>query len=236
VEIPEPVREIYALYRPTPLYRAEAAGAGAGTPGPHLLQVRGRQPGRQPQAEHRGGPGLLQQAKGVRRLTTETGAGQWGSALAMACRFFGLECKVYMVKVSYEQKPYRRVLMETWGAQVVPSPSPDTQAGRAVLAREPGLARQPRHRHQRGGGGRGQQGRHEVLPGQRAKPRAPAPDGDRPGGQEAAGAGRRVPGRGSRVCRRRLQLRRPGVPLCRGQAPGSETCASWPWSPRPARA
>jgi tryptophan synthase beta chain len=75
--------------------------------------------------------------EGVRRLTTETGAGQWGSALAMGCAFFGLELKVYMVSVSYQQKPYRRVLMETWGASVVPSPSRDTQAGRGVLAQDP---------------------------------------------------------------------------------------------------
>ena len=75
--------------------------------------------------------------EGVKRLATETGAGQWGSALAMACNFFGLECKVYMVKVSYHQKPYRRSLIETYGAQVVPSPSTDTAAGRAVLAQDP---------------------------------------------------------------------------------------------------
>ncbi|MBI3998115.1 MAG: TrpB-like pyridoxal phosphate-dependent enzyme, partial [Armatimonadetes bacterium] len=75
--------------------------------------------------------------EGVKRLTTETGAGQWGSALALACNFFGLECKVYMVKVSYHQKPYRRSLMEIWGASVVPSPSPDTNAGRGILAADP---------------------------------------------------------------------------------------------------
>jgi tryptophan synthase beta chain len=75
--------------------------------------------------------------EGVKRITTETGAGQWGSALAMACSFFGLELKVYMVKISYVQKPYRRILMETWGATCVPSPSPDTQVGRAILAEDP---------------------------------------------------------------------------------------------------
>ncbi|HLF48940.1 MAG TPA: TrpB-like pyridoxal phosphate-dependent enzyme, partial [Methylomirabilota bacterium] len=75
--------------------------------------------------------------EGVARISTETGAGQWGSALAMACQFFGLQCKVYMVKVSYQQKPYRRVMMETWGAQVVPSPSPDTQAGKKMLEQDP---------------------------------------------------------------------------------------------------
>ena len=75
--------------------------------------------------------------EGIKRLTTETGAGQWGSALAFACMLFGLELKVYMVKVSYEQKPYRRIMMETWGAKCVPSPSPDTKAGRDVLAKDP---------------------------------------------------------------------------------------------------
>ena len=107
--------QIYRLWRPTPLYRA-VGSSGARHAGAHLLQVRGRQPGRQPQAEHRRGAGLLQQAGGPRRLATETGAGQWGSALAFACGLFGLECKVYMVKVSYEQKPYRRSLMQVWGA------------------------------------------------------------------------------------------------------------------------
>ncbi|MCL4543456.1 MAG: pyridoxal-phosphate dependent enzyme, partial [Chloroflexi bacterium] len=74
---------------------------------------------------------------GIKRLSTETGAGQWGSSLALACRFFDLECKVYMVKVSYRQKPYRRSLMETWGATVVPSPSPDTHYGRTLLSEQP---------------------------------------------------------------------------------------------------
>src|SRR6185312_782127 len=77
------------------------------------------------------------QLAGIRRLATETGAGQWGSALAMACTFFGLDCKVYMVNVSYRQKPYRRSLMETWGASVVPSPSPDTSFGRRLLEQDP---------------------------------------------------------------------------------------------------
>ena len=74
---------------------------------------------------------------GVERLATETGAGQWGSALALGCALFGLECKVYMVKVSYNQKPYRRIMMETWGAHVVPSPSQDTETGRRILSEDP---------------------------------------------------------------------------------------------------
>ena len=89
---------------------------------------------------------------GVTRLATETGAGQWGSALSFACQVFGIECKVYMVRVSYEQKPYRKVLMQTWGKEVVPSPSPDTNAGRRILARQPGQHRQPRYCHIGGGG------------------------------------------------------------------------------------
>src|SRR5690606_28280621 len=75
---------------------------------------------------------------GIKRLTTETGAGQWGSALALSCRLFGLECKVYMVRVSYEQKPYRRLMMQTWGAECVSSPSPDTEFGRKMLQENPG--------------------------------------------------------------------------------------------------
>ncbi len=87
---------------------------------------------------------------GTKRLATETGAGQWGSSLALACQLFGLECNVYMVKVSYQQKPYRRMLMHTWGATVHPSPSDQTEFGRKLLAGRPALSRQPGHRHQRG--------------------------------------------------------------------------------------
>ena len=93
IEIPEPVRDVYRLWRPTPLYRARRLEQALETPARDLLQVRGRQPGRQPQAEHRRAAGLLQQAKGVKRLATETGAGQWGSALAFAGALFGLESR-----------------------------------------------------------------------------------------------------------------------------------------------
>ncbi len=137
VEIPEPVRDVYRLWRPTPLYRARRLERALDTP----ARIYYKYEGVSPPGSHKPNTAVAQafynKAEGVRRLTTETGAGQWGSALAMACRFFDLECKVYMVKVSYHQKPYRRVLMETWGARVVPSPSPDTRAGRAVLAANP---------------------------------------------------------------------------------------------------
>lgn len=97
--------------------------------------------GRQSAGSHKPNTAIAQayynKQEGTKRLATETGAGQWGSALALAARMFDLECKVYMVRVSYDQKPYRRILMETWGAEVVPSPSPDTNAGRAALAKDP---------------------------------------------------------------------------------------------------
>ncbi|MCS7217133.1 MAG: TrpB-like pyridoxal phosphate-dependent enzyme [Candidatus Bipolaricaulota bacterium] len=137
VPIPEPVRAVYALWRPTPLYRAHRLERALDTPA-HLYY---KYEGTSPTGSHKPNTAVAQafynREEGVRRLTTETGAGQWGSALAFACRMFGLACKVYMVRVSYEQKPYRRVLMETYGAEVVPSPSAHTQAGRRVLAEDP---------------------------------------------------------------------------------------------------
>lgn len=137
IEIPEPVREIYRLWRPTPLHRALRLEQALDTP----ARIYYKWEGVSPAGSHKPNTAVAQayynRQEGVRRLTTETGAGQWGSALALAARFFDLECKVYMVRISYEQKPYRRVMMETWGAQVVPSPSPDTHAGRAVLAQDP---------------------------------------------------------------------------------------------------
>jgi tryptophan synthase beta chain len=137
IEIPEPVRDIYRLWRPTPLYRAHRLEQALGTP----ARIYYKWEGVSPAGSHKPNTAVAQayynRQEGVRRLTTETGAGQWGSALALASRQFGLECKVYMVRISFEHKPYRRVMMETWGATVVPSPSTDTAAGRAILAKDP---------------------------------------------------------------------------------------------------
>jgi len=137
IEIPEPVRAIYRLYRPTPLHRARRLEQVLDTPAHIYYKYEGVSPA----GSHKLNTALAQafynKQEGVRGLTTETGAGQWGSALAMACRFFDLECTVFMVKVSYHQKPYRRILMETFGARVIPSPSPETNAGRKVLAEDP---------------------------------------------------------------------------------------------------
>ncbi|MBI5956138.1 MAG: TrpB-like pyridoxal phosphate-dependent enzyme, partial [Chloroflexi bacterium] len=138
IPIPEEVQAIYRLWRPTPLYRARRLEAVLDTPARVFYKYEGTSPAGSHKPNTAVAQAYYNKKEGVKRLTTETGAGQWGSALAMACNFFGLECKVYMVKVSYHQKPYRRVLMETWGAQVVPSPSQDTNAGRGILAQEPG--------------------------------------------------------------------------------------------------
>jgi tryptophan synthase beta chain len=137
IEIPEAVRDVLRLWRPTPLYRARRLERALGTP----ARIYYKYEGVSPAGSHKPNTAVAQayynKQEGVARLTTETGAGQWGSALAQACAFFGLQCKVYMVKVSFHQKPYRRVLMETFGAQVVASPSADTQAGKKVLEQDP---------------------------------------------------------------------------------------------------
>jgi tryptophan synthase beta chain len=137
IEIPDPVREAYALYRPTPLHRARRLEKVLDTPAHIYYKYEGASPA----GSHKPNTALAQafynKEEGVKRLATETGAGQWGSALAFAGAVFGLEVKVYMVRASYDQKPYRRILMETYGASVVPSPSRDTNYGRTVLAETP---------------------------------------------------------------------------------------------------
>ncbi len=137
IDIPEPVMDVYRLWRPTPLFRARRLERALDTPARIFYKYEGVSP----VGSHKPNTAVAQayynKAEGIKRLTTETGAGQWGSALSMACNFFGLECKVYMVKVSYFQKPYRRIIMETFGAKVVPSPSPDTNYGRSVLEKDP---------------------------------------------------------------------------------------------------
>jgi len=137
IEIPEEVREAYKLYRPTPLIRARRLEKALGTPA-HIYY---KYEGASPSGSHKSNTALAQafynKAAGTKALTTETGAGQWGSALSMACAFFDMELEVYMVKVSYNQKPYRRFLMETFGAKVFASPTNLTQAGRAILAQDP---------------------------------------------------------------------------------------------------
>jgi tryptophan synthase beta chain len=137
IEIPEPVRRAYALYRPSPLYRARRLEAALQTPA-HIYY---KYEGGSPTGSHKPNTAIAQaffnKDAGVRRIATETGAGQWGSALAFAGALFDLEIKVYMVRASYDQKPYRRNLMEVYGAQVVASPSDTTNVGRKALAENP---------------------------------------------------------------------------------------------------
>ncbi len=137
VDIPSEVLDVLSLWRPTPLYRARRLEKALGTPAKIYYKYEGTSPA----GSHKPNTSIPQafynQREGVKRIATETGAGQWGSALSLACNFFGLEAKVYMVKISYQQKPYRRMLMETWGGAVTPSPSTETAAGRKILAEDP---------------------------------------------------------------------------------------------------
>jgi len=137
IDIPEEVRNIYGLWRPSPLYRAHRLEAALGTPAKIYYKYEGVSPA----GSHKPNTSIPQayynKQAGIRRIATETGAGQWGSAMALAGTMFGLEVTVYMVKVSYNQKPYRRIAMETWGATVHPSPSPLTNSGKKILEMDP---------------------------------------------------------------------------------------------------
>lgn len=137
VEIPEPVREIYALWRPTPLQRAVRLEKALQTPAHIYYKYEGVSPAGSHKPNTAVAQAYYNKVVGIKRLATETGAGQWGSALSLACRLFDLECTVYMVKVSYHQKPYRKMMMETWGATVYASPSENTDYGRKLLEEDP---------------------------------------------------------------------------------------------------
>ncbi len=137
IEIPERVRDAYTLWRPTPLFRAYNLERALDTPAHIYYKYEGGSPA----GSHKPNTAIAQAyynaEQGVERITTETGAGQWGSALAFACQMFGLGCEIYMVRISYDQKPYRKLMMNTWGAEVIASPSERTQAGRSILAADP---------------------------------------------------------------------------------------------------
>ncbi len=137
IDIPEPVREKLGIWRPTPLVRARFLEEALGTP----ARIYYKNESVSPAGSHKPNSAIAQAyfnaAEGIRSLSTETGAGQWGSSLAFACAHFEVACEVFMVRISYDQKPYRRTLMQTWGATVHASPSPETEAGRKVLAENP---------------------------------------------------------------------------------------------------
>ncbi len=137
VDIPEPVLEKYAIWRPSPLYRAYGLEKALDTP----AKIYFKNEGVSPAGSHKPNTAVPQayynKIAGTKKITTETGAGQWGSALSFSCALFGLECKVFMVKISYNQKPYRRVMMQTWGGSCTASPSTETNAGRKILEQNP---------------------------------------------------------------------------------------------------
>ena len=137
IDIPDPVMEVLRIWRPSPLQRALRLERVLKTP----AKIFYKNEGASPAGSHKGNTAIAQayynKAFGIKRMTTETGAGQWGSALAMSCKLMGLECKVFMVRISFDQKPFRKIMMRTWGAECVGSPSTETRAGREVLSRDP---------------------------------------------------------------------------------------------------
>jgi tryptophan synthase beta chain len=137
IDIPGPVLDVYRLWRPTPLIRARRLERALDTPAHIYFKYEGVSPAGSHKPNTAVAQAYYNKEAGVNKLATETGAGQWGSALSMACAFFDIECLVYMVKASYQQKPYRRVFMETMGAKVIPSPSETTDAGQKILADNP---------------------------------------------------------------------------------------------------
>ena len=218
IEIPDPVRDVYRLWRPTPLYRARRLERFLDTP----ARIYYKYEGVSPAGSHKPNTAVPQayynKEAGITRIATETGAGQWGSALALAGSLFGLEVDVYMVKVSFQQKPYRRALMESYGARCVASPSDETEAGRKILAAHPDstgslgiaiseaveMAAKRDDTHYALGSVLSHVLLHQTVIGQEAI--------------DPARAGGRLPGRGGRLHRRWLQLCRDRLPVPRRHA------------------
>jgi tryptophan synthase beta chain len=137
IEVPEEVRRLYALWRPSPVIRAHRLEKALDTPAKIYFKYEGVSPAGSHKLNTAIPQAYYNKKQGIKRLSTETGAGQWGTALSMACNFFGMQCTVYMVKISYNQKPYRRSIMQLFGAEVFASPSDKTDAGREVLKKDP---------------------------------------------------------------------------------------------------
>ena len=138
IPIPQEIQDFYKMYRPSPLVRAYCLEKALNTPAKIYYKFEGNNTSGSHKLNSAIAQAYYAKQQGLIGVTTETGAGQWGTALSMACSYFGLDCKVYMVKVSYEQKPFRREVMRTYGASVTPSPSAETQVGRKILAEHPG--------------------------------------------------------------------------------------------------
>ena len=213
IDIPGEVLDKYLIWRPSPLCRARNFEKLLDAP----VKIYYKYEGSSPAGSHKPNTAIPQayynKVFGVKRLSTETGAGQWGSALSMACSMFGLECRVFMVRVSYEQKPYRRMMMNTWGAECIPSPSDRTEAGRQVLAAHPdspgslgiAISEAVEDAVSREG--------FPLFAGKRSEPRSAPPDDHRPGSAEAVREDRGLSRRGHRLRRRREQFRRHLTPL-----------------------
>jgi tryptophan synthase beta chain len=137
IDIPKEVRDVYAAFRPSPLVRAYRLEKALGTPAKIYYKYEGTNPSGSHKLNTAVAQAFYNKAEGIKRIATETGAGQWGTALSIACAMFDIECTVYMVRVSYDQKPYRKTLIQTYGAEILASPSPNTQFGRAVLEKDP---------------------------------------------------------------------------------------------------
>ena len=211
---------MYKYYRSTPLVRAYGLEKALDTP----AHIYFKNESVSPVGSHKLNSALAQayycKKEGTTNVTTETGAGQWGTALAYACSVFGLELAVYMVKISYEQKPYRRSLMQTFGAQVTASPSMSTRAGKDILTRDPAMQRLAGHGHI----GSHRTGAHDATLQVRAglgdEPRGTAPDHYRPRGGKADGDGRRISRQGDSLLRRWFELLGHRFPLHAPQPTG----------------
>ncbi len=236
VDIPDEVLDVYRLWRPSPLYRAHRLEKALGTPAHIYYKYEGVSPGRLAQAEHRRAAGVLQRQGRRPTLTTETGAGQWGTALAFACSLFGLECEVWQVGASLRPEALPAADdgdVRRHGAPLAvradrrpaarSSPRPRTTPARSA-------SRSPRRSRSR------PRPRHPLRAGQRAQPRAAAPDDHRRGGAAAVREGRRDARPHRRLHRRRVELRRPGVPVpAREAGRAHQPGRSGPSSRRPAR-
>ena len=143
IEIPDEVLNFYKMYRPSPLVHATFLEKALGTPAKIFYKFEGNNTSGSHKLNSAIAQAYYAKKQGLKGVTTETGAGQWGTALSMACRYFGLECKVFMVKCSYEQKPFRREVIRTFGASIIPSPSDTTQVGRRILKEHPGTTGSP---------------------------------------------------------------------------------------------
>ena len=220
VDIPQEVQDVYRLWRPSPLYRAHRLEKALGTP----ARIYYKYEGVSPAGSHKPNTAVPQayyNAKaGVRKLTTETGAGQWGTALAFACAQFDLECEVWQVRASYDAKPYRRIMIETFGGTVHPSPSDLTEAGRAILAGDPDSPGSLGVAISEAVEMAAQDPTANYALGSRAQPRPAAPDRHRRGGAAPAREDRRERRPHRRVHRWWLELRRAHLPVPARQARG----------------